>query len=123
MQETHLNDKTIYINNSFTELFHLLKKTKMSDSCLSLDYSTDELTMMLLNADNAISGLLQGLQTIGGFLAFSTLIEKQDAMQFGHFLTLIANLMEALNVLRGECEEQINSQNIENTNCAVLIIE
>lgn len=93
------NDDAIHVNHTFTELFHLLKQSNLLDT---------DINMILQHSDNAITGILHGLQAIGSLLATSTLVEKDDVVHLGYFLTLIANLMEALNILRSDCEFHLN---------------
>ncbi len=109
----HSNDETIHISNVFTELFHVLKKINTED--FSLDYSSDEMNLMLMYTDNAVTSVLHGLQAIGDLVASSTLAEKGDIEHIGYFLTAMGNLMEALNILRKECEDQliVKSEQIE----------
>jgi hypothetical protein len=98
----HSNDKMIHANHIFTDLFHLLKKFNHED--IHLNYSNSDLNKMILHADNAITGLLHGLQAMGNLVALSTLIDKEEMCHLGNFLTLLANLMEALTILRADCE-------------------
>ncbi|HZW61293.1 MAG TPA: hypothetical protein VFF04_03640 [Candidatus Babeliales bacterium] len=103
--EAHSNDETIHVHNSFTELFHILKQPKLSD--VENDFSAGEISLMMVHADNALMGLLHGLQAIGSAVASASFEHKDDIIYIGHFLTLIANLMEALNLLRGDCEYRL----------------
>jgi hypothetical protein len=107
MRDAPSNDNTIHLNNAFTELFNLLKKVKSRDESLALDYTHDEISKILSHTDNAVTSLLHGLQSIGNLIALSSLSNKDDITQIGYFLTLIGNLMEALNILRSDCELQL----------------
>jgi hypothetical protein len=109
----HSNDEAIHVSNSFTELFHVLKKINKND--FTLNYSSIEMNALLMHADNAITSVLHGLQAIGNLLASSTLAEKGDIEHIGYFLTAMGNLMEALNILRKECEEQLITMNNEHS--------
>lgn len=102
-------------NHTFTELFYLLKLSNHLNATNHSEKQDEETSMILRHSDNAITGILHGLQAIGSLIATSTLIEKNDVVQLGHFLTLIANLMDALNILRSDCEFHLyeNDQEIE----------
>lgn len=114
MSDGHSNDGKIHISNTFTELFHLLKKLNLFNGCFNSDEASSELNSILVHSDNALTGILHGLQAIGNLVATSTLIEKEDVVHLGYFLTLISNLMEALNILRSDCEYQLYENETEN---------
>lgn len=106
MLDFHSNDNTINIDNSFTELFSLIKKYRPTNR-IGIDYTLAEMNKMLLHADNAITNILHGLQSVGNLIALASFSNKQDIMQIGYFLSLIGNLMEALNTLRSDCEYEL----------------
>ena len=107
MPDAHCNDNTIHINNTFTELFHMLKKVKPLNGSLTIDYRPDEINKMLMHTDNALTNILHGLQTIAGLVTLSSFSDKNDIANIGYFLASIGNLLEALNMLRMDCGEQL----------------
>ncbi|MBV9575606.1 MAG: hypothetical protein JO149_03180 [Gammaproteobacteria bacterium] len=104
MSDGHLNDEKIHINNTFTALFHLLKKTNVFTECINSKDVFNQLYSILIQSDHAITGILHGLQALGNCIAKSTLVEKDDILHIGFFLNLISNLIEALHILRADCE-------------------
>lgn len=107
MSNAHLNDEKIHLNNTFTELFTLIKKYKVKNQTIGLDYNIKEITKMALYADNAITTMLHGLQSIGSLVSMSNLSNKDDIIHIGCLLTLIGNLMEALHLLSQDCEHEL----------------
>lgn len=107
MPVEHSNDNVIHINNIFTDLFQALKKFNVDGT--HLDYCNNTLHNIMLHTDNATTSLLHGLQAIGKLAAHSSLNNQEDMHHLGYFLTLIANLMEALFVLRSDCEISIDN--------------
>lgn len=108
MLDSHSNDKAINISQVFTDLFHLIKKCKSTDDNIGLDYTNDEINLMIRHADNAITSILHGLQAMGNLIASASLSDKDDIAHIGYFLTLISNLMEALTILRADCDLQLD---------------
>lgn len=104
MLDKHSNDKTIHIDISFTELFHLLKEFIVFEKNTSISDVSKRITLLMLHAENTTIGILHGLQAVGALAANSELSNKSDIAHLGHFLTLIANLLEALSILRSDCE-------------------
>lgn len=104
MPDKHSNDETIHVNISFTELFHLLKRFMVFEESISTSDISKKITLLLLHTENTITGILHGLQAVGVLAANSELSDKNDIAHLGHFLTLIANLLEALNELRSDCD-------------------
>lgn len=107
MSKSHSNDNTIKTNDSFVELFNLLKKVKEKNSSVSLDYDLPTIGKMLFHVDNAITGILHGLQSIGSFISISSEIGKDDILQIMYFIGIVSNLVEALHVLRLDCESEL----------------
>lgn len=94
------------IENSFTELFSLLKRNEILSFCKTNEvYTTDELIVMHQHADNAMTTLLQGLQDVGQILSIAARCDKEvmhDLYNIGYFITAISNLTEALDKLRAD---------------------
>lgn len=103
-------NKIVNVDNIFTDLFGSLIKYKTDENRnLHLDYSSREISRMLLGVDNAITMILQGLQGLGKMLSMCSLSEAQDMMHVGHFLAILGNLLEALNSLRADFEFELMS--------------
>lgn len=107
MLNAHSNDATININNSFTELFGLIKKCKEAHNAIRLDYELTSISQILFHSDNAIIGILHGLQCIGKLVGACQEEDKDAVAHIGYFISLIANLIEALHILRLDCENEL----------------
>lgn len=92
------------LSSPFTELFSLLKGYE-EDRLFINNYKPDQLKVMRQHIDNAVEGLLHGLQDIGCILS-STLAQENLKMMknIGFFISIISNLMEALNSLKLDTE-------------------
>lgn len=93
--------------NVFAGMFSLLVKNRSVDNKIFLDYKTSELDQLAAQSGNAIVGILHGLECIGNLLATLSHKNKHDMNQIGHFLVLMTNLMDALLMLRSDCEYSI----------------
>lgn len=92
--------------NSFTELFSLLRKYEvLSQDFLSLAYNTEELHAIHQHIDNAMVVLLQGLQDVGNLMGIASQNKKKmmaELKTIGFFIAGLGNLTEALHVLRSD---------------------
>lgn len=103
MLETHIIDENKPTNNSFTEIFHFLKQYKISGDP-ETRCSPGELSKIMALCDNAITGVLHGLQSFANYVANSALDIKQGIVHLSNFYSVMTNLIEALHDLRNDCE-------------------
>ena len=100
------NDQILNLKSPFTELFDALKNLKKKDweNEFTLELITSDKLLVL--SDSCIVSILHGLQGIGSIMALSNLSNQEDTMQLGYFISLMANLVEALHLLRLDIENR-----------------
>lgn len=95
----------------FTELFSFLKR--YADNGLFIThYKPEELKLMRQHIDNAVEGLLHGLQGIGCILSSLANDHLKMIKNIGFFISIISNLMEALNALKLDTEYVLNERKL-----------
>ena len=103
--------------NPFTELFSLLKHYQISSNEMPLlAYKSADLKIIHQHADNAIDTLLQGMQEIGQLLGVY-LADKNltiELNQLGFFISVVNNLILALNDLRTDSDYVLKERGITN---------
>lgn len=87
----------------FTELFSLLKRYDENGLFITR-YQSDELKLIRQHIDNAVEGLLRGIQDIGCILSMLAQDNLKMIKNIGFFISIIGNLMEALNALKSETD-------------------
>ena len=103
------------MESPFTELLSLLKRYENSSYGLPMSpYDNEELKVINDHINNAMDILLQGLQGIGHLISITPLDVTiiNEAYQLGLFITLIANLTEALNYLRLDADYILKERSI-----------
>jgi hypothetical protein len=82
----------------FTELFSLFQRHDV----LSKVGEIEEIEIVNQHVNNAMETLFQGLQTVGQLIGYLQDAESisRDLMSIGYFVSVVCNLLEALNILR-----------------------
>lgn len=105
------------INSSFTDLFSLLSSCeKPATNMATLAYSTENLMLMHQCVGDSVNILLNGLQCIGNLIVA---IDKESMSyisknSMGQFLSMICNLIEALNVLSSDAGYEMRQRGVVN---------
>ena len=92
------------LESPFTELFALVIRHEiLPEGLATLAYESEQLKLIQRHIDNAVDVLLHGLQDLGYLIGVASQNKKKvmsDLNNIGFFITVIANLTEALNSLR-----------------------
>ncbi len=95
--------------NSFTGLFSLLKRYRATSNGLPvLASEMQDIQLMNQYSDDAISVLLQGLQSVGHLLASQNKLSEGNT-NLGYFISSISNLIEALDGLRSDTNYMLSN--------------
>ena len=102
--ETEINNA----DSPFTEIFSLLTSNFMPR------HTPAELHAICAHSENALDAILHGMQESGRMFGIVQNHETMDAKEFGFFMSMLANLVQALNTLRSDANYalSIKEQNL-----------
>lgn len=109
--------ETKNFDNTFTELFSLLKWYERSSEGLPiLAYTSEELLVAHQHIDNAVNTLLLGLKGMGQLIGMSAIDKEncEDLNCLGFFISSISDLTEALTTLRLDAGYSLKQRGIAN---------
>lgn len=98
----------------FTDLFSNIKHFILTEEGqLRLNYSYEQLNVLINHSNNAIETLLRGLQSLGLCLSIIGQCDylKEELSNLGMLISMIGNLIEALNVLNADIIYELSERN------------